>query len=82
MMKSVSSGEAASVSEREIAVVAYRLWEAAGRPEGCAVEHWLEAEARLLNGEDSKEAQASSVIREGPGDRQVRRARYGLVLRS
>ena len=24
---------------------AYQLWEAAGRPEGCDLEHWLQAEA-------------------------------------
>ena len=24
---------------------AYRLWEAAGRPDGCDLEHWLQAEA-------------------------------------
>jgi Protein of unknown function (DUF2934) len=25
---------------------AYAMWEAAGRPEGCAVDHWLAAEAK------------------------------------
>ena len=25
---------------------AYAIWEAAGRPEGCAVDHWLAAEAK------------------------------------
>lgn len=30
-----------------IALRAYRLWEAAGRPIGRDVEHWLQAEAEL-----------------------------------
>jgi hypothetical protein len=25
---------------------AYAIWEAEGRPEGCAVDHWLAAEAK------------------------------------
>ena len=61
----------ASVSERAIAVEAYYLWEASGRPEGRAMEHWLDAEARL--------ARALSEAREAA--RKARRLRYGLVLR-
>lgn len=26
---------------------AYEIWEAQGRPEGCAVEHWLQAQAEV-----------------------------------
>jgi len=38
---------ASGPSEQEIAVQAYLVWEAAGRPHGRAVEHWLKAEAQL-----------------------------------
>ena len=34
-----------SVSDDEVALRAYWVWEAAGRPEGRALEHWLEAAA-------------------------------------
>ena len=27
---------------------AYQLWEAAGRPDGCDLEHWLQAEALVV----------------------------------
>lgn len=29
---------------------AYRLWEAAGRPEGYDLDHWLQAEVLVRNG--------------------------------
>jgi hypothetical protein len=35
------------ISREELAAVAYSIWENEGRPEGRAVEHWLQAEARL-----------------------------------
>lgn len=28
---------------------AYQLWEAAGRPEGCDLDHWLQAEALVTS---------------------------------
>jgi len=31
--------------EEEIQVIAYKLWEEEGRPEGRAVDHWLKAMA-------------------------------------
>jgi hypothetical protein len=34
-------------SEKSIAELAYRLWNARGRPDGSAEEDWLEAERRL-----------------------------------
>lgn len=34
-------------SRKQIADLAQRIWEAKGRPEGRADEHWIEAEARL-----------------------------------
>jgi hypothetical protein len=38
-----------ATKDRNIAIAqcAYGLWERAGRPEGKAIEHWLEAEAEL-----------------------------------
>jgi hypothetical protein len=54
---------------REIALRAYHVWEAAGRPHGRAVEHWLLAEAQL------REA-AHPQPTESPMSAQ----RYGLVL--
>jgi hypothetical protein len=37
----------ASPSHEEIASLAYRIWESEGRPEGHALEHWIEATNRL-----------------------------------
>jgi hypothetical protein len=34
-------------SSEQIADLAYRIWDAEGRPDGRDVSHWLEAEARL-----------------------------------
>ena len=53
-------------SADEIAVRAYQVWEAAGRPQGRAVEHWLAAEAQLR----------------GAAEPRQRGNRYGLVLKS
>jgi len=59
-----------SPSEQAIAAQAYAVWEAAGRPHGRAVEHWLAAEAQLRKAAELR--QASRL----PGNR------YGLVLKS
>src|SRR5215471_1695405 len=32
---------------QEVAVRAYQIWEAAGRPAGCELQHWLQAERDL-----------------------------------
>lgn len=67
---SISRPEASkpNLPVREIAVRAYQLWEAAGRPHGRAVEHWLAAEAQLRD--ETTPWPASRL----PGNR------YGLVL--
>ena len=57
-------------SPREIAARAYELWEAAGRPHGRAVEHWLLAEAQLRGMAEPR-----------PGAR-LPGNRYGLVLQT
>jgi len=49
---------------------AYLVWEAAGRPDGRAVEHWLSAEAQLRG-----------AVEPRPDSRQPGN-RYGLVLKS
>lgn len=36
-----------TISDYDIRVRAYRIWERAGKPEGCAEEHWREALAEL-----------------------------------
>jgi hypothetical protein len=42
------SQDPGQVSPDEVAQRAYQLWEAAGRPSGQDLEHWLQAEAELL----------------------------------
>jgi hypothetical protein len=42
----VTAGQA-EPSRKQIGDLAQRIWEAEGRPEGRADEHWMEAEARL-----------------------------------
>ncbi len=53
-------------SAHEIALRAYEVWEAAGRPHGRALEHWLTAEAQLR----------------GAAEPRPRGNRYGLVLQA
>lgn len=60
----------ANPSEHEIALQAYLFWEAAGRPHGQSLEHWLAAEAQLRKGAPSSHPPRL------PG------SRYGLVLKS
>jgi hypothetical protein len=43
-----------SVKNEDIAQLAYEYWETAGRPDGCALDHWLKAES-ALNGLSLKE---------------------------
>lgn len=69
-----------NISEKDIALGAYHLWEAAGRPHGRAVEHWLEAEARLHAGTNANSS--SSSADEAAMAEQARALRYGLVLRA
>ena len=65
----------------EIAIEAYCLWEAAGRPEGRAMEHWLTAEQFLRAGAaGGPEARASCAADDKPPNARARELRYGLVL--
>lgn len=40
--------ELISISHQDIATAAYLLWEQRGRPEGCELDIWFQAENRLL----------------------------------
>jgi len=44
---SVEAPPANPVTRDQIAMCAYYIWEAEGRPEGRAVKHWLQAELQL-----------------------------------
>jgi hypothetical protein len=71
-----------NVAYDEIAKVAYYLWEQAGRPDGRALEHWLEAEARMRAGcAGAMQMRTSPVPTEPTRSAQSHVARYGLVLR-
>lgn len=48
---------------------AYRLWEEAGRPEGRALDHWLEAEGELRK----PGARSGRAAEETPAPARVRR---------
>jgi hypothetical protein len=43
----VEAGPISPVTREEIALYAYYIWEKEGRPEGRALEHWLQAELQL-----------------------------------
>jgi hypothetical protein len=43
--------------EQRVRERAYQIWEEAGRPEGKAVEHWLQAEAEISAQERGLEAE-------------------------
>jgi len=46
-VKAKGGGQAAAPGDEQIAALAYKLWEQAGRPEGRSDEHWREAEVLL-----------------------------------
>jgi hypothetical protein len=46
--KSAVPKKVMTVGEREIRDAAYYLWEEEGRPEGRALDHWLQVSGRLL----------------------------------
>ena len=43
-------------TEQDIAVCAYCIWEQEGRPEGQALDHWLQAEIHLVASKQHEEA--------------------------
>ena len=44
------------LSDEHVRVLAYELWERAGRPDGQDLEYWLEAERRLDRRGESSES--------------------------
>jgi Protein of unknown function (DUF2934). len=42
------SASARPVTQEQIAKRAYEIWNERGRPSGCDVDHWVEAERELL----------------------------------
>ena len=69
-MTAISSPQPA---QSEIAACAYAIWEKAGRPAGCEMTHWLEAEQQLKNG-GSANTVPSSTRTLGENSRSVRRS--------
>ena len=53
------------ISYAEIAKRAFEIWEQAGRPDGCDMEHWLKAE-RELHGRSMAEQKGSNVTSSDP----------------
>jgi hypothetical protein len=46
-MKTTPGGEASKVDDKAIGLLAYQLWEKAGRPSGSDQHFWFEAEKQL-----------------------------------
>ena len=46
-LPAAGSTVAGEAEQAQIAALAYALWEAEGRPEGSAEEHWLKAETQI-----------------------------------
>jgi hypothetical protein len=69
-------------AQEAIARCAYLIWESEGRPIGRALEHWLQAEDRLLAAGRIVVVPDSAPL---PGDAAAKplfqRYRYGLVLK-
>jgi hypothetical protein len=47
-----------NVKHQEIAARAYQIWESSGRPPGCEMKNWLEAEKQLMASQNAKLHQA------------------------
>lgn len=48
-----------TVSEAEIGLRAYHIWEAEGKPAGKDFDHWLRAEAELAGAASTKKSEAA-----------------------
>jgi len=67
--------------QEAIARCAYLLWEQEGRPEGRALEHWVQAEAELVATGQRRSVPDEVSIETGADlSQSTRRSRYGLVL--
>ena len=58
--------------DQQIRERAYQIWEAAGRPEGEALEHWLQAEAEI--GRAAARARGLDRTRVGRGRLSARKS--------
>ncbi len=52
-MPESGAGAVAGALRKEIEERAYALWESEGRPEGRALDHWLQAEAESMVAKDT-----------------------------
>lgn len=48
-----------TISEAEIGLRAYHIWEAEGKPAGKDFDHWLRAEAELAGAASAKRSEAA-----------------------
>jgi hypothetical protein len=55
-----------SASYEEIAKRAFEIWERQGRPAGCDLEHWLQAEAELRQQQDGKKPKSRKTTSSEP----------------
>jgi hypothetical protein len=68
-------------AQEEIARCAYLTWEAEGRPPGRALDHWLQAEDRLLAaGRIVAVPDSAPLSSDAAAKPPFQRYRYGLVL--
>lgn len=51
-------------NEQQVRDLAYRLWEEQGRPDGCAKEHWCEAERQLTQTASNESKRVDEAVRE------------------
>ena len=62
---------------------AYALWEADGRPEGRALDYWLQAEQEIVNQSVAgEEDPLQAYTRRRPDDDRVRRSPSGQPVRN
>ena len=52
--------------QQEIAALAYEIWDKRGRPEGCALDHWLEAEGQILGTDPNTSHQPGGAVAAQP----------------
>ncbi|HTN71212.1 MAG TPA: DUF2934 domain-containing protein [Methylomirabilota bacterium] len=56
------SNQQQQTNHQEIAQLAHQIWEQRGRPDGCDLDHWLEAERQMLSmGKPDREQRSISL---------------------
>ncbi len=61
--------EQIDVQPDAVALIAYEIWEAAGRPDGYHMEHWIAAETQFL----VTEAKVRGLLKESAGEERSNR---------